>query len=107
MSKNSDPMTYARLEEVLTTLGFTKKATDEFVAFLHEDTESIFVLPLIPASDTIRDWHLLSAQKVVMTSSSVSARALQRMLSKRRSFHPATGSELPEHTEGVKERIGA
>src|SRR5450755_1975151 len=99
MSKNSVPMTYARLEEVLIKLGFTKQSTDEFVAFLHEDPESIFVLPITTASDTISDWHLLSAQKVVSTSAIVSPKTLHRMLNRRGTSDPTTGSRRPEGTE--------
>jgi len=96
MNKSSKPMTYARLEDVLIQLGFKKRTTDEFVAFLHEDPESMFVLPHTSASDTISDWHLLSVQKVMSRSTFVSAKRLQRMLNRRTLPKPAAKAEFQE-----------
>jgi hypothetical protein len=80
----SKPMTYGRLREVLTDLGFVKKDGKDFVAYDNAGWKALVVLPVTSPDETLNTWHLLAVRKAITEKRVASAETLERSLKKPR-----------------------
>ena len=78
----SKPMTYGRLGEVLTDLGFVKKDGKDFVAYDNVGRKALVVLPVTSPDEALSTWHLLAVRKAITEKRVASAETLERRLRK-------------------------
>jgi len=80
----SKPMTYGRLGEVPTDLGFVKRDGQDFVAYDNVGHKALVVLPVTSPDEALSTWHLLAVRKAITEKRVATAETLERRLKSRR-----------------------
>ncbi len=81
-----EPITYKRLGDTLTALGFARSDTKDYVAFRNAEHNALIALPITEPEMPARPAHLIAAQSAVAASGIVSEQIFQQMLRREHSF---------------------
>lgn len=73
-------ISYQRLNEVLGTLGFVRKETDELIAYRETDHGAFIVLPAMSADSIVGDPHLVTVRNTVIGKGITSVDNLETLL---------------------------
>ncbi|HEX5506155.1 MAG TPA: hypothetical protein VFW96_26285 [Thermomicrobiales bacterium] len=74
-------ITFADLERVLLTVGFAQVPTaGRHKVFRHGETDTVVLLPLVPAETALDDTHLVAVRKMVDERGVIAADVFDSML---------------------------
>jgi hypothetical protein len=80
-------ITYKRLGQTLTKLGFVRNDGDSFTAFSDESRGALIVLPQTPPDEQVSDRHLIAVERTLEGKGIASPDRFYEVLSSRASEH--------------------